>query len=119
MPEKTSHRRKVPISYIILERYEGPTSETDKPVTVKSFEEADHILYRWSSSAPKGGAYDKVGFTIVWKDGQVYKGRYDLKHHSIEYPNLSKYLNNALTFLTEKTKYKKEAQSILEHYQLK
>lgn len=123
MEKKTYPKRKIPVNYIILERHEGPTSQCDKPITVKNFKDADSILYKWSSSAPKTGGYDKIGYTIVWRDGTVYKGRYDLKHYSIEFPYLSNDLHKKVAFGAGKTsiyptKNKNEDLKILKHYQL-
>jgi hypothetical protein len=50
-----------------------------KPVTVKSFVDAEKVLDMWRLSAPDFQmGYDKVGFNVTFKDGKVHKGRYDL-----------------------------------------
>jgi len=59
---------------------------------------ADSILMKWSHTAPKEGGYDKCDFKITFEDGETYSGRYDLKHNSIEYPNLAKHVWGFTTF---------------------
>jgi hypothetical protein len=50
-----------------------------KPVTVKSFTDANKVLETWRLSAPDyGKGYHKVGFEVMFKSGDTYKGRYDL-----------------------------------------
>jgi len=67
------------VKQIVLTRWEGRTEECMKPVTVKSFAEANKILDAWRATAPdvKGG-YHKIGFEVAFGNGDVYKGRYDL-----------------------------------------
>jgi hypothetical protein len=65
---------------------------------------ADKVLFDWSSTAPKEGGYDKVDFGIIYDDGEKYTGRYDLKHHSVEYPNLAKHVYDFVRFTAGKYK---------------
>ena len=67
-----------PIKTIELERFEGLSAEA----ICKSFKAANQILLKWSTTAPKGGTYDKCGFTVEWEDGKTFSGRYDLVHFS-------------------------------------
>lgn len=69
------------VKEITLTRWEGRHEECMKPITVKSFAEANKVLDQWrqSPSTPAyGGGYDKVGFKIVFANGDKYDGRYDL-----------------------------------------
>lgn len=68
----------VPVKKIVLDRAEGPSDECFSR-TFKSFDEADSALRKWSWSTK--GAYDKVDFEITFKDGETYKGRYDMVHN--------------------------------------
>jgi hypothetical protein len=56
--------------------------------TVSGWVEAAGVLARWSTTAPKGGAYDKCDFKITFEDGETYEGTYDLKHFSEERASL-------------------------------
>ena len=66
-------------SKIEITRAEGRIDEC-YTITVRTFAEAAAILGVWSQTAPEGGAYDKCDFVVTWKDGETYKGRYDLKN---------------------------------------
>lgn len=68
---------KVQVAKIIIRRAEGPCSEC-RTVEVADFPAAEKVLSGWARTAPKGGGYDKCDFTILYEDGQEYKGRYDL-----------------------------------------
>ena len=73
---------------ITLERVEGLSDDMGKPETVGSFAEADALLIAWSETAPKNGGYNKTDFYVAWPDGEQYRGRYDLQHHSVARPSL-------------------------------
>lgn len=74
---------------ITLIRAEGPTAECGIFFDAASFFDADLKLKSWSWSAPKAGGYDKCDFWIVdAATGVNYEGRYDLKHWSVELPDL-------------------------------
>jgi len=67
------------VKEITITRWEGRHEECMKPVTVKSFAEANRVLEQWRASAPDyGQGYDKVGFKITFVNGDKYDGRYDL-----------------------------------------
>ncbi len=50
------------------------------PKTFKTLGEANRFLRQLSWSAPQGGGYDKVKFTLTWADQNQFTGRYDLVH---------------------------------------
>jgi hypothetical protein len=77
---------------ITITRAEGLADECGKPATVDSFGAADALLRQWSETAPASGGYDKCDFSIIWPDGDEYRGRYDLKHHSAEAPSLTRHM---------------------------
>ena len=87
-------RRKVAAVKITLDRAEGLVSECGIEIAEgpKVWDAADEILFRWSKTAPKTGGYDKCDFKVEYADGETYEGRYDLKHHSIETPDLGNHI---------------------------
>jgi hypothetical protein len=46
-----------------------------------------------------GEGYDKVGFEIVWADGERYEGRFDLRHISHGTPDLAEHVRRYLHFM--------------------
>lgn len=89
----TIHRRLTLINpkvvSITLTRAEGPIGECRKPVTVKSWEDAQAVLSKWGVTAPTpGNGYDKVDFSVVFyhESGpqDPYNGRYDLTYGGLE-----------------------------------
>jgi len=90
---------KIKVKEIYLYKTEGLIAEEPKKVTVGDFRTADLFLLAWSNTAPKaGGGYHKVDFKITYLDGETYEGRYDLKHHSVEMPDLRKHVNDFILF---------------------
>jgi hypothetical protein len=85
---------------IAITRAEGLISECDKPETATTWPAANAILRRWSETAPKTGGYDKCDFDVVFEDGQIYSGRYDLQHWSIEAPDLAKHVRSFISYLS-------------------
>lgn len=89
---------KVGVVSITLERAEGPISECGASVMVEASEtldawgEANVKMAGMAISAPKGGGYDKMDFTITFADGGTYSGTYDLK--SAERPNLKRHVRD-------------------------
>lgn len=76
---------KVDIDYIEVTRAEGSHEDDPnlgKTQRFKSFEDAEKRLREISQTAPKGGAYDKTDVKVVWKNGDSYEGRWDVKHFS-------------------------------------
>jgi hypothetical protein len=51
--------------------------------TVATFEEAEQLIKKAASEAPKDGCYDKTKFMITWEDGQEYTGRIDIVHSDL------------------------------------
>jgi hypothetical protein len=92
----------VPVKAITINRAEGLIEECGKPVTVATFAEAQAVLIKWGQTAPKGGGYDKVDFSVVWEDGEHYKGRYDMVYGGMESDGatLASHISDYLTFLT-------------------
>lgn len=88
--------RKLRPVQITVTRVEGEAKECGKPQTVEAepdegidlYERASWILSGWARTAPKNGGYDKCDFEIVFEDGYLYKGRYNLYHPSVETVNL-------------------------------
>jgi len=88
---------------VTLVRLEGRIHEVDKPITVKSIREADHILYQWSSTAPERG-YDKVEFEIIFKDGYKHTGRYDISKTGPD-PDLARHVAQIYRYLKNNPTY--------------
>lgn len=89
---------KINVRYITLERAEGLIEDCCKPITVKTWLEADNVLSSWSCSAPKGGAYDKCDFVITFTDGKTYSGRYDLHNEPEKNETLQTHVLEFLRF---------------------
>lgn len=70
----------IKLKSIKIERGEGPYELCGVLHNVKSFREADRIMFQQAESAPKNGGYDKCDYTVEWADGSTYQGRYDMKH---------------------------------------
>lgn len=87
----------IPIDSITIRagegRYAGAT------ITVTDWPAANAWLLLQSTVAPATGGYDKHDFTITWEDGETYEGRYDLKHYSIEWPNLKRHVEGFARFM--------------------
>ena len=101
MPEEVREAEvdKIRVQSITLTRAEGPAEECDKPQTVTDWPEADKVLLQWAKTAPQDcKTYDKCDFTVTYKDGETYKGRYDLKHRRCEFPDLGKHVRDFVTF---------------------
>lgn len=67
--------RGIGVSEITLTRVEGASHECYS-LTLRTFAEAEAILDVWAKTVT--GVYDKCDFSVVWKDGHEYKGRYDI-----------------------------------------
>lgn len=94
------------IKSITITRAEGKIEECGIDHHAKTWEEADDILFTMSLSAPKEGGYDKTDFKIIFndKDNTEYSGTYDLKHHSIDMPNLYDHVSDYVAFYSGKRK---------------
>lgn len=100
---------------IWLNRAEGPIEECGA-ITLTGrnlWKRANLILQTWSETAPQDGCYDKCDFTITYEDGETYTGRYDLKHWSVEIPNLAQHVSDFVTFHAGRC----EESSLPEHMQ--
>lgn len=56
------------------------------PVRCNSLARADTLLRGMAATVPRNN-YDRTAFRVVWDDGEVYEGRYDLKHASVGQSN--------------------------------
>jgi hypothetical protein len=89
---------------IDLERVEGTREECVKVSVLPVVEDndpevwlnSDAILRRWGRTAPATGGYDKCDFAVHFDDGEVYEGRYDLVHPSVEAPSLARHVQRFL-----------------------
>lgn len=98
--QQAIEKPKIQPAEIIIQRVEGTTAETRKAHRLASWHEANALLHRMSASAPKNGTYDKCDFKIVFADGTIYTGRYDLHHYSIESPRLDKHVRDFCLFMS-------------------
>ena len=101
----TGAKTKVRARSITLQRAEGTIGRDDfSPDTVRAagdrsvWQQADRQLLEWAQTAPQGGGYHKVDFIVAYEDGNIYRGRYDLKHWSVEYPSLAKHMRSLVAF---------------------
>lgn len=88
----------VPPKEITIIRAEGPSALCGKVQKASDWIEANTILRGNSTTAPASGAYDKHDFKVVFDDGQVYQGRFDLKRegpYAIE-----QHMREFVTYLT-------------------
>lgn len=79
---------------IVLKMIEGRDSDREVVTenTKNIWHDANWQLIEWSRYVSKGIGYNKCRYSVVWADGVEYSGRYDLKHHDDEYPDLSKHV---------------------------
>lgn len=73
---------KIQMASIVIAPAEG--FYAGKSWTVKSWEGAKFYLRKIAGFAPKDGCYDKTDFTVVYADGEEYKGRVDVHHHEYQ-----------------------------------
>jgi len=65
-----------------------------------SFDQANSVLRRWSSSCHPTLGYDKIGFQIVHPDRDFdYKGRYDLEHWRTRFADLGSHVSRTLAYM--------------------
>ena len=85
---------------IILTRAEGEIGvDSFDPTEAASFREADSILRKWALTAPKKLGYNKVDFKVIFDDGEIYEGRYDLKYKDKAEASLENHMKDFLRFL--------------------
>ncbi|MCL0079832.1 DUF192 domain-containing protein [Dehalococcoidia bacterium] len=105
-PRTAAGGRKIRARSITLRRLEGDrqrddfSSHTLTPLDDKSvWERANSLLRKWSETAPRRGeGYHKVSFIVTYEDGETYQGRFDLKHYTVEYPDLAKHIYHFVAF---------------------
>jgi len=68
---------RIPVERIEITRAEGLVALCGKTETAASFEEANRILVRWSSTV-YGRGTEGCDFRIVFADGKEYNGTYGL-----------------------------------------
>lgn len=95
--EATKGTPKVQILNITIERLEGKIDEC-KTVTVTDWDSANCVLWIMSQTAPEHGGDDAVAFVITFENGKTYDGRYDLKHHTKETPDLKEHVRDFVRF---------------------
>jgi hypothetical protein len=88
---------KVRVKEIWLRRAEGPTQDLGERL-VTSFEAADAVLRNWAQTAPKWEGYHKVDFRVIWEDGEIYEGRYDLVRQDMTQANLAQHMHEFCSF---------------------
>lgn len=98
--EVAANTQKVAVKTITVTRAEGPSDSCRKPETATTYDHANLILARWSNTAPRSGGYDKCDFVIVFADDSKYHGTYDLKHWSMQAPNLAGHIQELALFYT-------------------
>jgi len=85
---ETVKTQKILPQTITLDRWEGLSASVKlrwrdaRRAEMSLWQLAAKVMRDWSDTAPKGGCYDKGEFTVRFQDGEVYKGRFDLKHWS-------------------------------------
>jgi hypothetical protein len=99
--------QKIAVDTIRLKWSESAHADTDRAFT--SWRAVgEHIRRDIASNAPRGGAYDKTGFTIVFEDGETYSGRLDIQHSTMPYPDndndLAAHVWGHVTFYTGERK---------------
>ena len=92
----------IKLKSITIERAEGP-SALCVTKTVRSWGEAQAIVFENSQTAPERGGYDKHDVEIEWEDGRKWGFRLDVynpntKAHYYEHTNLVKDLNQQIKF---------------------
>lgn len=105
---------------ITLTRVEGKAAQA----TCVDFHDANITLTVWSRTAPKDGGYDKCDFTVEFDNGDVYEGRYDLVHPSVDgLPDLRKHIRGSLEWMAAEQaaphlpeEYRREAAEMLKKH---
>ena len=90
---------KIKPTLIEIIRVEGPSALCGKVQKAGSWHEANMILRANSTTAPKGGAYDKHNFKVTFADGAVYFGLYYLRHWQDETPDLARHVRTFFEYL--------------------
>jgi hypothetical protein len=74
---KYGYTTAVKVKRITIVRGEGPSKECGIEHVVYGWKEANEILMKMAFTAPKKG-YDKTDFSILFTNGDIYSGTYDL-----------------------------------------
>lgn len=85
---------KIDVARVIIERVGTFTAKA----TVTSMDAANHLLRKWSYTAPKEG-HDTCDFLIVFEDGKTFNGRYDLFPYTENFKNLSQHIRGSLQYV--------------------
>ena len=56
------------------------------------------MLRKWAQTAPKWEGYNKVDFRVIWEDGEIYEGRYDLVRQDMTKANLAQHMREFCSF---------------------
>jgi hypothetical protein len=98
--------KKIGVSKIQLRFAEGPSHMSGTVVDIVAapgtdvWKSSNKVLMDWAMYIKKGMAgFLKQDFIITWKDGETYKGRYDLVEDDKLRANLSKHVVENVTFL--------------------
>ncbi len=95
---REGERHGIQVKNIWINRAEGFSDECGIDHIVSDFNEADAMLAQMSQSAPDDFGYNKVDFRITFEDDNTYEGTYDLKHYSVELPDLEGHVARELNF---------------------
>lgn len=104
---------KIRVSYIILERVDGPSAECNIPVTVKSWKKANETLRTWSATTPAQST-DKVDFVVVFRNCRVHRGTYELSGSPENNADLAVYILRYLYAYSSIDQYRE----LLNNYQI-
>jgi hypothetical protein len=99
---------------IEIARVEGPKHLCDKLQGCAGWRDADRTLRLNSATAPKTGGCDKHAFKVIFEDGLEYHGCYDLKHWSVEPPDLVRHIRSFLIWCA----YSDRARTLLKPHQI-
>lgn len=70
---------KAAVKLIKITQAEGDDGEYGRSCSVTTWGQANQCLSSWATTAPKDGSYYKCDFEIIWTNGEVYVGRFDLE----------------------------------------
>lgn len=95
------YRQLIPVEKIVITRAEGPTHLVGRPHTLHRWSQCRGQLMEMGRWAPRDGGYDKCDFTIHWRDGTEWSGRYDLQHTSRDMLDLAGHVRGTLTWIRD------------------
>ncbi|MGG3471636.1 hypothetical protein ABES02_29735 [Neobacillus pocheonensis] len=94
---KYGYMTHVQVKRIVIVRGEGPSAECGKKGIASSWDEANEILKRMALTAPKEGYY-KTDFEILFTNGFIYQGCYELEQRDRVYGNLYEHVKSNCEF---------------------